>query len=90
MKRAAKYEVYRDRSHGYRWRLVAGNGQIIADSAEAYSRGADARRAAKEARRAARTTVIESLHLPAKKKLAAKKRHGDKHYARRYPNLRIA
>ncbi len=30
------YEVYRDRSSQWRWRLKAVNGRIIADSGEGY------------------------------------------------------
>jgi uncharacterized protein YegP (UPF0339 family) len=30
-------EKFEDRSGGFRWRLRASNGKIIADSAEAYS-----------------------------------------------------
>jgi uncharacterized protein YegP (UPF0339 family) len=30
------FEVYEDRAGQYRWRLVASNGQIIADSGEGY------------------------------------------------------
>lgn len=36
--------IYKARD-GYRWRLVARNGRLIADSGEAYSRKADAKRA---------------------------------------------
>jgi len=41
-----KFEIYPAKD-GYRWRLVAKNGEIIADSGEAYTRRPDARRAAK-------------------------------------------
>jgi uncharacterized protein YegP (UPF0339 family) len=34
--RLAKLEKYVDSSGGFRWRLLATNGKIIADSAEAY------------------------------------------------------
>lgn len=40
-----KFVVYQDKSSGWRWRLVAHNGRIVADSAEAYTRKADAIRA---------------------------------------------
>lgn len=39
-------EVFQDGAGGWRWRRVAGNGEIIADSAESYTRRADAERAA--------------------------------------------
>jgi uncharacterized protein YegP (UPF0339 family) len=32
-----KFQVFKDRSGAYRWRLIAPNGNIIADSAEGYS-----------------------------------------------------
>jgi uncharacterized protein YegP (UPF0339 family) len=31
-----KVTVYRDKSGDYRWKLVAENGEIVADSAEGY------------------------------------------------------
>ena len=33
----ATFEVYRDKSDQYRWRLVHDNGNIIADSGEGYA-----------------------------------------------------
>jgi uncharacterized protein YegP (UPF0339 family) len=33
----AKFEVYKDKSNQFRWRLIAPNGTIIASSGEAYS-----------------------------------------------------
>jgi uncharacterized protein YegP (UPF0339 family) len=30
------YEVYQDRSNGWRWRYVSLNGRIISDSGESY------------------------------------------------------
>lgn len=47
-----KVVVYPDRAGKWRWRLVAGNGQIIADSGEGYSRRWSAWRAARRALRA--------------------------------------
>jgi len=41
-----KFEIYAAKD-GYRWTLVAKNGETVADSGEAYTRRADARRAAK-------------------------------------------
>ena len=35
------FEVYQDADGDYRWRLRAGNGEIIADSAEGYRNKAD-------------------------------------------------
>jgi hypothetical protein len=36
MSRRATFEVFRDRAGEWRWRLVASNGNIIADSGEGY------------------------------------------------------
>ena len=38
--------VYRDRAGEYRWRVVAGNGRVVADSAEAYASKSNAVKAA--------------------------------------------
>lgn len=37
MPNAWKFQVYEDRAGEYRWRLRAGNGEIVADSAEGYT-----------------------------------------------------
>jgi len=41
--------IYQDRSGEWRWKRVAGNGEIIADSGEGYTRLSDAERAASRA-----------------------------------------
>lgn len=35
------FEKYRDMSRQWRWRLIAGNGRIIANSGESYHNEAD-------------------------------------------------
>lgn len=40
-------EVYLDKAGEWRWRRIAGNGEIVADSGEGYSRKFDALMAAK-------------------------------------------
>lgn len=40
------FDTYKDTSGKWRWRLKAGNGQIVADSGEAYDSLANVRRAA--------------------------------------------
>ena len=40
-----KYEVYGDDKKEYRWRLKAGNGQIVAAASESYRKKADADKA---------------------------------------------
>jgi uncharacterized protein YegP (UPF0339 family) len=39
---AAKFEIYKDKSGEYRWRLTHTNGQVIADSGEGYKAKANA------------------------------------------------
>ena len=39
---AAKFEVYKDKSGEFRWRLVHTNGQVIANSGESYKAKANA------------------------------------------------
>ena len=34
---AAKFEIYKDKSGEFRWRLVHTNGQVIANSGEGYT-----------------------------------------------------
>ena len=48
MKRA-RFEVYANGEDGYRWRLIAGNGEIIAHG-ESYTRERDAWRAIRRIR----------------------------------------
>lgn len=42
-----KLDVYRDKAMGWRWRIVAANGRIIAVSGEGFTRKWAARRAGK-------------------------------------------
>lgn len=56
MKRPA-YMVYRS-NDGWRWRLLATNGRIIADSGEAYTREADVKRAIRAVRLAAAVAKV--------------------------------
>jgi uncharacterized protein YegP (UPF0339 family) len=39
----AKFELYKDSSGGYRWRLKSGNGQVVATGGESYTSKAGAR-----------------------------------------------
>lgn len=41
-----KFEIYEDAAGKYRWRLKAGNGEIVASSGEAFASKANAERAA--------------------------------------------
>lgn len=40
---AAKFELYKDAKGEFRWRLLASNGQMIANSGEGYKAKADAK-----------------------------------------------
>jgi uncharacterized protein YegP (UPF0339 family) len=57
--RKATLERYRSRD-GFRWRLRAANGKIIADSAEAYSTLPNLRRATDSVIRAFQLGVVET------------------------------
>ncbi len=46
-----RYELLKDTEGKYRWRLVAGNGEVVAQS-EAYSTKANAKRGIKDAQTA--------------------------------------
>ena len=39
---AAKFEIYKDKSKEFRWRLIHANGQVIANSGEGYTTKANA------------------------------------------------
>ncbi len=54
-------EVYQGTPGGWYWRLVAGNGEIVADGSESYVEKADAKKAAVRARKlmgSARLAVV--------------------------------
>lgn len=59
MNRGPVYRIYEDVAGEWRWRLVAGNGQIIADSAEGYTRESDAVRAAETVAYTATVATVE-------------------------------
>ena len=54
-----RFIVYRDKKGGWRWRLVAGNGNVVADGAEGYATAGNARRAAKRMRRDMSAVPVE-------------------------------
>ncbi len=54
----AKFEVYKDKSDKYRWRLVSSNGQTTASSGESFSSHGDAKRAAEHVKENAATADI--------------------------------
>ena len=57
MANQVKLMLYRDVSEQYRWRLIAGNGEIVATS-EAYTRLSSARRSAQRVKELADEAVI--------------------------------
>jgi len=52
-----KVEVYRGKDGGWRWRVKARNGRIVADSAEGYRRQADCRKGMQRAAQALTQTL---------------------------------
>ena len=59
MSRKATFEVFRDRADEWRWRLVASNGNIIADSGEGYSSKQGAQRGIESVKRNAPEAEVE-------------------------------
>ena len=55
-----KFEVYQSRDGQYRWRLKAGNGEIVATS-EGYTTRASAKRSAENVQAIAPKAVIVDL-----------------------------
>jgi len=55
----ARFEVYKDGKGEYRWRLRAGNGQVIATGGEGYSTKANAHGGIKAVQRDAPSAAIE-------------------------------
>ncbi|MFW5885316.1 MAG: YegP family protein [Patescibacteria group bacterium] len=53
----SKFEIFRDRAGEYRWRLIAGNGQIVAAS-EGYTTKYSARRSADNVKALASIAII--------------------------------
>ena len=53
MSRKATFEVFRDNAGEWRWRLVASNGNIIADSGEGYQSKQGVERGIESVRRSA-------------------------------------
>ena len=49
MSRPDKTVIFQDKAGGWRWKRVAGNGEIIATSGESFTRLSDAERAASRA-----------------------------------------
>lgn len=61
MPRKPTFELYQDRADEWRWRLVATNGNIIADSGEGYQSKQGAKRGIESVRGAAPKADVELL-----------------------------
>ena len=55
------FEVYKDRSGGFRWRLRASNGQIIASSGQGYAAKKSCLDGIESVRRNAATAKVKDL-----------------------------
>jgi len=53
------FELYQDRGSEWRWRLVASNGNIVADSAEGYTSKQGAKRGIRSVKRIAPDADVE-------------------------------
>lgn len=56
---AAKFELYKDKSGEFRWRLVASNGQAIASSGEGYKSKESAKAGIESVKKNATAAPIE-------------------------------
>ena len=56
-----KFEVYKDSRGGFRWRLKAGNGKVVATSGEGYKAKADCRNSIELIKRGAAAAPIEEI-----------------------------
>lgn len=57
----AKFEVYTDRAGGHRWRLKAGNGEVVAIS-ESYTTRYGAKKSAENVKDWADLAAIEEIN----------------------------
>lgn len=56
---AAKFEIYKDKTGDFRWRLTHTNGQIIANSGEGYAAKANAMGGINSVKENAPSAVVE-------------------------------
>lgn len=56
---SARFELFVDAADEWRWRLVASNGNIIADSGEGYSSKQGAKRGIESVKRVAPDAAVE-------------------------------
>ena len=58
---SAKFELYKDKSGEFRWRLVASNGQAIASSGEGYKTKESAKAGIESVKKNAPTAEIKEV-----------------------------
>lgn len=56
-----RFQVYQDQAGEYRWRLVAGNGEVMGDGAEGYTLRKDVHRALDRVRGGTATAEVEDV-----------------------------
>jgi len=56
---AAKFELYKDKKGEIRWKLIASNGQMIANSGEGYKTKDSAKNGIESVKKNAPTAVVE-------------------------------
>ncbi|APE95909.1 HVO_2922 family protein [Halodesulfurarchaeum formicicum] len=61
MSTGQRFEIFEDKAGEWRWRLVAANGNIIADSGEGYSSKQGAKRGIQSVKRGAADAAVEVL-----------------------------
>jgi uncharacterized protein len=54
-----KYEVYQDKKGEYRWRLKAGNGNILSKSSEGYKAKADCLKCIENNRKSSDAPIVD-------------------------------
>ena len=59
-----KFQIFQDKSGEYRWRLKAGNGQIVATSGEGYKTKADAQKGVASVQQLTPTAAVEDTCKP--------------------------
>ncbi|MFZ2523501.1 MAG: DUF1508 domain-containing protein [Minisyncoccia bacterium] len=73
MAKTTKFEVYKDKKGGFRWRLLSSNGEAVAVG-EAYKERRGVMDAIKKLKDWASTKVVSDLTVPAAKPKVAKKK----------------
>jgi uncharacterized protein YegP (UPF0339 family) len=56
---AAKFEIYKDKKGEFRWKLIASNGQLIANSGEGYTSKDNAKNGIESVKKDAASAAIE-------------------------------